>query len=81
MSDRRVTRADFESPDEMLIEVLGDPDKFGQAYFVAHWLDDNEWRGGSGVTGQVFVTNLDRFIEAQTRPVRILSDQTLEVAG
>lgn len=78
---RRVTRDDFQTPDEMLIEILDGADKFGQSYFVAHWLDDNEWRGGSGVTGQVFVTDLDRFIEAQGRPVRILSEDSLEVAS
>ncbi len=67
------TQADFTDPAEMLVRIsLGqNPDTGGRVQFTAFWLDD--YLPPDGVRGQVFNTNLDRFVRDTTSPVRVIA--------
>lgn len=63
------------APDEVVVEVESGDDGFGRFRFTAHWLDDNEWRGGSGVSGQCFHADLAAFTaraESNGKTVRVI---------
>jgi len=50
---------------EVLIELLDNhPDSFGRTAYTIAWPDNNQWRGGDGVSAQVQHSNLD---DAMTR--------------
>lgn len=55
-------KEDFAGDHEVVIEIHSAKDDWGRCQFTARWLDDNEWRGGSGVHGQVFFANIDEFV-------------------
>jgi hypothetical protein len=70
-------KGQFYSDQEVCIEVHSEPDNFGRQQFTAMWLDDNEWRGGSGVHGQVFFTDLSEFVsktKEKGKTVRFVKD-------
>jgi hypothetical protein len=52
---RRVPEAVPEG--EMWIEIHGQRDELGRVQFTTFWADDNHWRGGHGVAGQVFLAD------------------------
>ncbi|HEX7099629.1 MAG TPA: hypothetical protein VF377_10340 [Acidimicrobiia bacterium] len=70
-------RADFANSSETLVTGLTTPDGYGRSSWVAHWLSDNEWRGGSGVQSQHFTAaDFDVFrsrVEARGGSVRIVA--------
>ena len=57
------SRDDFTSPAEVIVHVAQGqkPDRFNRFRFAAFWLTGQEWVP-SGVRGQVFHSDLDRFI-------------------
>lgn len=66
------TVEDFREPHETLVRYSDDgPDRFGRRTFMAFWLADNigYHLNESGVRGQVFFTEPERFAE-RNYPVR-----------
>lgn len=69
------TRDEFTAPNEVIVHQTSDatPDEFGRTRFVAYWPTNQKWVP-SGVRGQVFFTDLSRFVaeqEAEGRKVRV----------
>jgi hypothetical protein len=63
---------------EITVQVLSVRDDLGRVRFAAHWLDDDRWRGGNGVSAGVFHTHLgtwQRRHEEAGHTVRILTVQ------
>lgn len=58
------TREDFRDSAEVLIDLLSRTDDQGRARFAAFWLDDDK---PGGVAGQVFHTDLNKFIDVEKR--------------
>lgn len=51
-------------PGVVLVDLFGGPpDELGRSVFAAYWADDNHWRGGEGVTGQVSIVRLPEYAE------------------
>lgn len=74
MTDRIPARDEFATPDEILVEVHGEPDNFDRTPFAAYWLTDQEWVPG-GVQAQLFQTSLRWFTgraEMLGQTVRVL---------
>jgi hypothetical protein len=45
---------------EVLIELMDNgPDDLGRSYFAISWPEDNQWRGGDGVSSQVQHASLE----------------------
>ena len=54
------SRDEFDSLDEVIVEVRGVADNFGRSRFTAFWPTDQEWVPG-GVRAQEFFADLAAF--------------------
>ncbi|RKR92646.1 hypothetical protein BDK92_7088 [Micromonospora pisi] len=68
------SREDFTFPTEVIVHVdLSRPaDDHNRRQFDAFWPTDQEWVP-DGVRGQVFRSDLDKFIERHNGPVRVVN--------
>lgn len=74
MTSTMPTRTDFKAPNETIVHHRADvkPDDYGRFQFTAFWLTDQEWVP-DGIRGQVFYTNLAKFIARSSGPVRVVT--------
>jgi len=56
------SRDEFDSLDEVIVEVRGVADNFGRSRFTAFWPTDQEWVPG-GVRAQEFFADVDVFTD------------------
>lgn len=78
-------RGDFTSPKEVIVhaDLTQRPDGHNRVRFTAFWLTDQEWVP-DGVRGQVFHSDLDRFVadDAQRgRTVRVVDTKPTSTGG
>lgn len=55
-------RTDLIPDQEYWVQILSErPDDLGREMFMTYWADGNQWRGGHGISAQVFFTRLDTY--------------------